>query len=149
MRAESGAAGLLVVELVLERSDGFTKRLARRALETTGDELGDRRVTRRNIFGAADARPIRRVFRVMPPDVRTNGPRLDFIDPTAQCRESIGVEQSSLHNVRSVHAANLDRPQVRTGVSSGHMLPSAHAGSSKATSAEAESFQRFEAGGFD
>ena len=63
VRAEARAAGLLVVELVLERDDRLAERVGRAARERAGDQRRDPGMARRDVLGAADRGPVRRSAR--------------------------------------------------------------------------------------
>ena len=82
MRTKPGAAGLLVVDLVLERDDGLADRVGCDVTQRAVDQRGNTPVTRRDVLGATDRGAGGGRLGVVAPDVTPGRPRLDLGSPT-------------------------------------------------------------------
>ncbi len=84
VRAESGASGLLVVDLVLEVDHPDSENRRRKLEEVSLHERAEPVVTGRHVLGPADRLTGRGLLRVVTPDVAAGGPCLDVGSPVLQ-----------------------------------------------------------------
>jgi hypothetical protein len=92
VRTKAGPAGLLVVDLVLERDHRFADRIGCDVAERAVDERGNPVVARRHVLGSADRRAGGGRLGVVAPDVTTGRPGLDLGCPFPEAARRSLVE---------------------------------------------------------